>query len=48
MSEETGEAAGPLEMTEMVERLESGGESPDAIEASMPDLGGDDAGLPFD
>ena len=46
MSEETGE---PLdaEMTEMVERLESG-ESPDAIEASMPDLGGDDAGLPFD
>ena len=46
MSAETGE---PLdaEMTEMVERLESG-ESPDAIEASMPDLGGDDAGLPFD
>ena len=46
MSEETGE---PLdaEMTEMVERLESG-ESPEAIEASMPDLGGDDAGLPFD
>lgn len=43
MSDETGE---PLdaEMTEMVERLESG-ENPDAIEASMPDLGGDDTGL---
>ena len=44
MSDETGE---PLdeEMTEVVDRLESG-ESPESIESSMPDGdGGDDAGL---
>ncbi|MCY3992999.1 MAG: zinc ribbon domain-containing protein [Caldilineaceae bacterium] len=44
MSDETGE---PLdeEMTEVVDRLESG-ESPESIESSMPDGdGGDDTGL---
>ncbi len=44
MSDETGE---PLdeEMTEVVDRLESG-ESPESIESSMPEGdGGDDAGL---
>lgn len=46
MSDETGEPM-DAEMTEMVERLEAG-ESPESIEASMPDLGGDDGGLPFD
>lgn len=46
MSDETGEPM-DAEMTEMIERLESG-ESPESIEASMPDLGGDDGGLPFD
>ena len=39
MSDEMGE---PLdaEMTEVIDRLEAG-ESPDAIDASMPDMGGD-------
>jgi len=42
MSDEMGE---PLdaEMSEMVERLERG-DSPEEIEKSMPDLGGDDLG----
>ncbi len=44
MSDEMGEPLDP-EMTEVMDRLEAG-ESPDAIEASMPDLaggmGGDD------
>lgn len=39
MSAEMGEDLGD-EMTEMVDRLEAG-ESPEAIEASMPDLAGD-------
>lgn len=45
MSSEMGE---PLdsEMTEVMDRLEAG-ESPDAIEASMPDLGGDMNGDDF-
>lgn len=38
MSSEMGEPLDP-EMTEVMDRLESG-ESPDAIEASMPDLAG--------
>lgn len=44
MSDETGE---PLdeEMTEVMDRLESG-ESPDSIESSMPEAGeGDDGGM---
>ena len=49
MSDESGE---PLdaEMTEVLDRLEAG-ESPDSIEKSMPDLGGEsptDLGLPPD
>lgn len=42
MSDEMGEPLDP-EMTEVMDRLEAG-ESPDAIEASMPDLGGDMGG----
>lgn len=43
MSNEMGE---PLdgEMSEMIDRLEAG-ESPESIEQSMPDLGGDDGGM---
>ncbi|MEZ4614321.1 MAG: hypothetical protein R2867_02230 [Caldilineaceae bacterium] len=39
MSNETGEPM-DAEMTEVLDRLESG-ESPDAIEQSMPELAGD-------
>jgi putative FmdB family regulatory protein len=42
MSQETGEDLGP-EFNEVVERLEAG-ESPEAIENDLPDLGGDDMG----
>ena len=42
MANETGEDLGP-EFNEVVGRLEAG-EDPEAIEKSMPDLGGDDAG----
>jgi putative FmdB family regulatory protein len=42
MADETGEDLGP-EFNEVVGRLEAG-EDPDAIEKSMPDLGGGDAG----
>jgi len=43
MSDEMGE---PLdgEMSEMINRLEAG-ESPESIEQSMPELGGDDGGM---
>ena len=43
MSSELGEDMGD-EFNEVVGRLESG-ESPDAIEQSMPELGGDDGPL---
>jgi putative FmdB family regulatory protein len=43
MSSETGEDLGP-EFDEVVGRLEAG-EDPDAIEKSMPDLGGDAFGV---
>lgn len=42
MSDETGEPM-DAEMTEVMDRLESG-ESPEAIEQSMPDMAGDAAG----
>ncbi|MCL4831876.1 MAG: hypothetical protein KJZ86_05530 [Caldilineaceae bacterium] len=42
MSDEMGEPLDP-EMSEMMDRLEAG-ESPDAIEQSMPDLAGDAGG----
>ncbi len=42
MADETGEDLGP-EFNEVVGRLEAG-EDPEAIEKSMPDLGGDDSG----
>jgi putative FmdB family regulatory protein len=42
MSDEVGEDMGP-EFEEVVDRLEAG-ESPDEIENSMPDLGGDVGG----
>lgn len=44
MGGEMGEELGP-EFDEMVDRLEAG-ESPESIEASMPDLGGDDSFAP--
>ncbi len=44
LGREMGEDAGP-EFDEVVGRLEAG-QSPEEIEASMPDLGGDEAGLP--
>jgi hypothetical protein len=43
MSAEMGEDLGD-EMTEMVDRLEAG-ESPESIEESMPDFGGDEGGF---
>ncbi len=43
MSREIGEDLGP-EFDEVVDRLEAG-ESPEEIEAAMPDLGGSGAGL---
>ena len=42
MSREMGEDLGP-EFDEVVDRLEKG-QSPEDIEAALPDLGGDDAG----
>lgn len=42
MSEETGEELGD-DFGEVVDRLERG-QSPEEIEAALPDLGGDDAG----
>lgn len=46
MSQEMGEDLGD-EFNEVVNRLESG-ESPESIEASMPDLGNDGGSSPFD
>lgn len=43
MSREMGEDAGP-EFDEVIDRLEAG-QSPEDIEASMPDLGGDEGGM---
>jgi putative FmdB family regulatory protein len=43
MSREMGEDMGP-EMDEVIDRLEAG-QSPEDIESSMPDLGGEDSGL---
>ncbi|MFN2236828.1 MAG: FmdB family zinc ribbon protein [Anaerolineales bacterium] len=43
MSREMGEDLGP-EFDEVVDRLEKG-QSPEDIEAALPDLGGDDAGM---
>jgi len=43
MSREMGEDLGP-EFDEVVDRLEKG-QSPDDIEAALPDLGGDDSGM---
>jgi putative FmdB family regulatory protein len=43
MSREMGEELGP-EFDEVVDRLEKG-QSPDEIEAALPDLGGDDADM---
>lgn len=45
MANETGEDLGP-EFEEVIGRLEAG-EDPEAIEKSMPDLGGADAGDDF-
>lgn len=47
MRKMSGEMGEPLdaEMTEVLDRLEAG-ESPDAIDASMPDMGGLDGGMP--
>jgi putative FmdB family regulatory protein len=44
LSHEMGEDAGP-EFDEVIDRLEAG-QSPEEIESSLPDLGGDEAGLP--
>jgi hypothetical protein len=43
MSREMGEELGP-EFDEVVDRLEKG-QSPDEIEAALPDLGGEDASM---
>ena len=43
MSHEMGEDLGP-EFDEVVDRLEKG-QSPEDIEAALPDLGGDDSGM---
>jgi HAMP domain-containing protein len=43
MSREMGEDLGP-EFDEVVDRLEKG-QSPEDIEAALPDLGGDDSGM---
>jgi len=43
MSREMGEDLGP-EFDEVVDRLEKG-QSPDEIEAALPDLGGDDGSM---
>jgi len=43
MSREMGEELGP-EFDEVVDRLEKG-QSPEEIEAALPDLGGEDAGM---
>jgi len=43
MSREMGEDMGP-EMDEVIDRLEAG-QSPEDIESSMPDLGGEGSGL---